>query len=57
MKPCNVCYTKKLPELTYFPVHEGSLVCGLSVLSQWCAHFTTQVPKVLVDAFKVREKG
>ena len=35
-------------------MHEGALVCGLSVLSQWCTHFSNQVPKVLVDAFKVR---
>lgn len=27
---------------------------GLLVLSHWCTHFSTQVPKVLVDAFKVR---
>jgi len=29
-------------------------VQGLLVLSHWCTHFSTQVPKVLVDAFKVR---
>ncbi|XP_068678677.1 stalled ribosome sensor GCN1-like [Montipora foliosa] len=44
--------TEKLVKYLQQEVHEGSLVCGLSVLSQWCAHFTTQVPKVLVDAFK-----
>ena len=35
-------------------VHEGALVQGLSVLSQWCVHFSAEVPKVLVNAFKVR---
>ena len=29
---------------------------GLSVLSHWCSHFSSEVPKVLVDAFKVRQK-
>lgn len=40
--------------LLCFIVHEGALVQGLLVLSHWCTHFSTQVPKVLVDAFKVR---
>ena len=40
--------------LRCFVVHEGALVQGLLVLSHWCTHFSTQVPKVLVDAFKVR---
>ena len=35
-------------------MHEGALVQGLLVFSHWCTHFSTQVPKVLVDAFKVR---
>ena len=34
-------------------MHEGALVQGLLVLSHWCTHFSTQVPKVLVDLFKV----
>ncbi|XP_029194337.2 eIF-2-alpha kinase activator GCN1-like [Acropora millepora] len=44
--------TEKLVKYLQHEVHEGALVCGLSVLSQWCRHFSNQVPKVLVDAFK-----
>ena len=35
-------------------VHEGALVQGLAVLSLWCSHFSTEVPKALAEAFKVR---
>ncbi|KAJ7333816.1 eIF-2-alpha kinase activator GCN1 [Desmophyllum pertusum] len=43
---------EKLVKYLQQEVHEGALVHGLSVLSHWCTHFSTQVPKVLVDAFK-----
>ena len=37
----------------FVSVHEGALVHGLSVLARWCGHFTNEVPKALVEAFKV----
>ncbi|RMX46865.1 hypothetical protein pdam_00022068, partial [Pocillopora damicornis] len=43
---------EKLVKYLQQEVHEGAVVYGLSVLSHWCTHFSTQVPKVLVDAFK-----
>lgn len=34
------------------PVHEGTLVHAVSVLALWCARFTTEVPKKLVEWLK-----
>ena len=36
----------------FSPVHEGTLVQALSVMSLWCAKFSTEVPTKLVEWFK-----
>ena len=34
-------------------VQEAVVVSGLSVMTQWCKHITSEVPKQLLEAFKV----
>lgn len=41
-----------LTSLPCLPVHEGTLVHAVSVLSQWTSRLTVQVPSALLDWLK-----